>query len=121
MTKLAPLLLAATALCAAPLAAQDAPPNPATSTPEATSGIGPGAADADLDLTGLGGSIDHDPGELLLTLPASTPTDLAASVLSRTAATPLTVVDSKRGTSTVPPPPPQAASRPLRAMAKPAR
>jgi glycolate oxidase FAD binding subunit len=36
-------------------------------------GIGPGAADAVLDVTGLGGAIDHDPGELLLTLPASTP------------------------------------------------
>jgi len=43
MTKLAPLLLAATVLGAAPLAAQNAQPNPATTTPEATSGIGPGA------------------------------------------------------------------------------
>lgn len=36
-------------------------------------GIGPGPADAALDLTGLGGTIHHDPGELLLTVPASTP------------------------------------------------
>jgi len=43
MTKLAPLLLAATALCAAPAAAQTTEANPAATTPEATSGIGPGA------------------------------------------------------------------------------
>jgi glycolate oxidase FAD binding subunit len=46
-------------------------------------GIGPGAADADLDLTGLGGSIDHDPGELLLTLPASTSLDHVERLLAR--------------------------------------
>ena len=46
-------------------------------------GIGPGAADADLDLTGLGGSIDHDPGELLLTLPASTPLDHVEKLLTQ--------------------------------------
>ena len=46
-------------------------------------GIGPGAADADLDLTGLGGSIDHDPGELLLTLPASTPLDHVEKLLAQ--------------------------------------
>lgn len=38
-------------------------------------GFGPGTADAALDVTGLGGPVDHDPGELLLTLPASTPLD----------------------------------------------
>ncbi|NBB26025.1 gamma-glutamyltransferase [Porphyrobacter sp. SLTP] len=43
MIKRAPLLLAATALLAAPALAEDAPANPATSTPEATAGIGPGA------------------------------------------------------------------------------
>ena len=45
MLKLAPLLLAATALAAAPLVAQDDAPPPAhaASTPEATKGIGPGA------------------------------------------------------------------------------
>ena len=43
MIKLAPLLLAATALLATPVLAEDAPANPATSTPEATAGIGPGA------------------------------------------------------------------------------
>ena len=43
MTKFAPLLLAATALCAAPAAAQTTEANPAATTPEATSGIGPGA------------------------------------------------------------------------------
>lgn len=36
-------------------------------------GLGPGKADAVLDLTGITGSIVHDPGELLLTVPASTP------------------------------------------------
>ena len=46
-------------------------------------GIGPGAADADLDLTGLGGSIDHDPGELLLTLPASTSLDHVEKLLTQ--------------------------------------
>ncbi|MFO6430776.1 gamma-glutamyltransferase family protein [Erythrobacter sp. W302b] len=43
MIKLAPLLLTATALLAAPALAQEAAPNPATSAPEATAGIGPGA------------------------------------------------------------------------------
>ncbi|PLK23482.1 gamma-glutamyltransferase [Porphyrobacter sp. TH134] len=43
MIKRAPLLLAATALVAAPALAEDAPANPATSTTEASSGIGPGA------------------------------------------------------------------------------
>lgn len=43
MIKRAPLLLAATALLAAPALAEDAPANPATSTTEASSGIGPGA------------------------------------------------------------------------------
>lgn len=42
MLKRAPLFLAATALVAAPLAAQDAPAHTGT-TPEATRGIGPGA------------------------------------------------------------------------------
>ena len=46
-------------------------------------GIGPGAADAALDLTGLGGTIDHDPGELLLTLPASTPLLHVEQLLAR--------------------------------------
>jgi glycolate oxidase FAD binding subunit len=36
-------------------------------------GVGPGMADAVLDVTGLGGEIVHDPGELLLTAPASAP------------------------------------------------
>jgi gamma-glutamyltranspeptidase len=44
MLKLAPSLLAASALIAAPLAAQEAPPPAhAGTTPEATRGIGPGA------------------------------------------------------------------------------
>jgi len=43
MLKLAPLLLVATALLAAPAAAQDTAPNPADTRPEATKGIGPGA------------------------------------------------------------------------------
>ncbi|WP_310474848.1 FAD-binding protein, partial [Sandarakinorhabdus sp.] len=46
-------------------------------------GIGPGPADAALDLTGLGGHIDHDPGELLLTLPASTPLLHVEQLLAR--------------------------------------
>ena len=46
-------------------------------------GIGPGAADAALDVTGLGGRIDHDPGELLLTLPASTPLLHVEQMLAR--------------------------------------
>ena len=46
-------------------------------------GIGPGAADAALDTTGLGGAIDHDPGELLLTAPASTPLDHIEALLAR--------------------------------------
>jgi glycolate oxidase FAD binding subunit len=42
-------------------------------------GIGPAAADAVLDVTGIGGEIMHDPGELLLTAPASAPlADIAA-------------------------------------------
>lgn len=36
-------------------------------------GIGPGAADDVLDVTGIGGEIVHDPAELLLTAPASAP------------------------------------------------
>lgn len=36
-------------------------------------GIGPGKADAMLDVTGIGGAINHDPAELLLTVPAATP------------------------------------------------
>lgn len=43
MNKLAPLLLAGAALFAVPASAQDAPTNPAQTTPEATAGIGPGA------------------------------------------------------------------------------
>uniref|UniRef100_UPI0013DC6E13 FAD-binding protein n=1 Tax=Sandarakinorhabdus rubra TaxID=2672568 RepID=UPI0013DC6E13 len=44
-------------------------------------GIGPGAADAVLDMTGIGGAIQHDPAELLLTAPASTPlADIAAQL-----------------------------------------
>jgi gamma-glutamyltranspeptidase/glutathione hydrolase len=43
MKTLAPLALAASALIAAPLLAEDAAPNPADTTPEATQGIGPGA------------------------------------------------------------------------------
>ena len=39
----APQLLAAAALIAAPLAAEEAPSNPADTRPEATQGIGPGA------------------------------------------------------------------------------
>ena len=46
-------------------------------------GIGPGAADAALDVTGLGGAITHDPGELLLTLPASTPLLHVEQLLAR--------------------------------------
>ncbi len=46
-------------------------------------GIGPGPADAALDLTGLGGAIDHDPGELLLSLPASTPLLHVQQMLAR--------------------------------------
>lgn len=46
-------------------------------------GIGPGAADAALDVTGLGGAINHDPGELLLTLPASTPLLHVEQLLAR--------------------------------------
>jgi glycolate oxidase FAD binding subunit len=46
-------------------------------------GIGPGAADSALDLTGLGGAIDHDSGELLLTLPASTPLLHVEQLLAR--------------------------------------
>lgn len=36
-------------------------------------GIGPEQADALLDMTGIGGTARHDPAELLLTAPASTP------------------------------------------------
>lgn len=43
MIKLAPLLLAGAALCAAPALAEDAPANPAQTSPAATQGIGPGA------------------------------------------------------------------------------
>lgn len=46
-------------------------------------GIGPGPADAALDLTGLGGTIVHDPGELLLSLPASTPLLYVQQMLAR--------------------------------------
>ncbi|WP_372918909.1 FAD-binding protein [Sandarakinorhabdus sp.] len=46
-------------------------------------GIGPGTADAALDVTGLGGTITHDPGELLLTLPASTPLLHVEQLLAR--------------------------------------
>lgn len=46
-------------------------------------GIGPGPADAALDVSGLGGSIDHDPGELLLTVPASTPLLHVEQLLAR--------------------------------------
>lgn len=45
--------------------------------------IGPGAADAVLDVTGIGGAIDHDPGELLLTVPASTPLAEVEALLAR--------------------------------------
>jgi gamma-glutamyltranspeptidase/glutathione hydrolase len=43
MIKLAPLLLVGAALCAAPALAEDAPANPAQTSPAATQGIGPGA------------------------------------------------------------------------------
>ncbi len=43
MLKLVPLLLAASALIASPLSAQDASPAHTDTTPEATAGIGPGA------------------------------------------------------------------------------
>lgn len=46
-------------------------------------GIGPGQADAVLDVTGIGGAIDHDPGELLLTVPASTPLAEVEALLAR--------------------------------------
>jgi glycolate oxidase FAD binding subunit len=42
-------------------------------------GMGAGPADAMLDVSQIGGSIDHDPAELLLTVPAATPmADVAA-------------------------------------------
>lgn len=45
-------------------------------------GIGPGDADAVLDVTGIGGDIVHDAGELLLTAPASTPLDELVALLA---------------------------------------
>ncbi|MEI6487020.1 MAG: FAD-binding protein [Sphingomonadales bacterium] len=46
-------------------------------------GIGPGAAQALLDVGGIGGRIDHDPAELTLTAPASTPLAEVAALLAR--------------------------------------
>lgn len=46
-------------------------------------GIGPGAADTVLDVNGIGGAIDHDPGELLLTVPASTPLAEVEALLAK--------------------------------------
>ncbi|WP_156257019.1 FAD-binding protein, partial [Sandarakinorhabdus oryzae] len=46
-------------------------------------GIGPGPADSALDLTGLAGPVDHDPGELLLTVPASTPLLYVQQILAK--------------------------------------
>jgi glycolate oxidase FAD binding subunit len=45
-------------------------------------GIGPGPADAILDVTGIGGDIVHDPAELLLTVPARTPLAEVAALLA---------------------------------------
>jgi glycolate oxidase FAD binding subunit len=45
-------------------------------------GIGPGMADAVLDVTRLGGGITHDPGELLLTVPAATPLATVEALLA---------------------------------------
>ncbi|WP_298197017.1 FAD-binding protein [Novosphingobium sp.] len=46
-------------------------------------GLGPGGADARLDLAGLGHSIRHDPDELLLTASAATPLAEIQAVLAR--------------------------------------
>lgn len=46
-------------------------------------GIGPGPADAILDVTGLGGDLVHDPAELLLTVPARTPLAEVEALLAR--------------------------------------
>ena len=45
--------------------------------------IGPGAADAVLDVTGIGGEVLHDPAELLLTVPASAPLAEVEALLAR--------------------------------------
>jgi glycolate oxidase FAD binding subunit len=46
-------------------------------------GIGPGAADAVLDVTGISGTILHDAGELLLTVPAATPLAQVEALLAK--------------------------------------
>ncbi|MEI6417563.1 MAG: FAD-binding protein [Sphingomonadales bacterium] len=45
-------------------------------------GMGPGSAAGMLDVTGLGGGIDHDPAELLLTAPAATPMAAISDLLA---------------------------------------
>ncbi|MBC2669755.1 FAD-binding protein [Novosphingobium piscinae] len=45
-------------------------------------GLGPGEAAARLDLTALGGRVEHDPGELLLTAPAAIPLAEITSLLA---------------------------------------
>lgn len=46
-------------------------------------GLGPGHAAARLDLTGLTGPVAHDPGELLLTVPAAMPLHDVEALLAR--------------------------------------